>query len=522
MAGPRFVAEAWRQVLGREVDPAGFAGALRRLDEGGSRRALMVRLARSDEGLAMGATGTTWPVQAAVFEHARRLVLRPWLSMTSAVKARRRIRYRPVLRPLSWEPVAGAPADLAESSPRVRSEAALAVFTIVAANYLSQARVLMASVARHHPEAARVVVVIGGSGQKIDDPFECLDAASLHIENFADMTVRYGVLELATAVKPFAFRALFDRASTHQVVYLDPDIELYGRLDAALGLLQAGAPIVLTPHATEPLPGPGLPDDHTLLRSGVFNLGFMAARRDRRTADWLTWWADRLKVHCLVDFAANLFTDQRWCDLAPCMVEGLAILRDPGCNVAYWNLEHRPLARDQDGQWRAAGWPLVFFHFSGFDPERPTELSRHQTRLSAGLISSVAPLLRDYAGRLQQMGWASTAREPYSFDAVDATGRIGPLLRRFYRWRWPQAQAGDRHTLLERLLHQAWIAPPGDLPPLLRFLHASDPELRGAFDASRESDRGRLMSWFVHRVVPAEGLDTLFVTASLTVARSTP
>ena len=41
----------------------------------------------------------------------------------------------------------------------------------------------------------------------------------------------------------------------------------------------------------------------------------------------------------------NMFTDQRWVDFVPSLFDHL-ILKDPGCNVAYWNLHGRELTLD--------------------------------------------------------------------------------------------------------------------------------------------------------------------------------
>ena len=36
--------------------------------------------------------------------------------------------------------------------------------------------------------------------------------------------------------------------------------------------------------------------------------------------------------------AFGVYTDQRWCDLVPALFDGVKVLRDPGLNVASWNL----------------------------------------------------------------------------------------------------------------------------------------------------------------------------------------
>ena len=42
----------------------------------------------------------------------------------------------------------------------------------------------------------------------------------------------------------------------------------------------------------------------------------------------------------------------------------MAVLRDPGFNVASWNISRRPVSIGHDGVIRAAGEPLRFWHFT--------------------------------------------------------------------------------------------------------------------------------------------------------------
>jgi hypothetical protein len=103
------------------------------------------------------------------------------------------------------------------------------------------------------------------------------------------------------------------------------------------------------------------------LKHGVYNLGFFAARTSGQGFDFIRWWADRLRLFCCDDIPGGLFTDQRWCDLAPAFFSGLYIVRDRGCNVATWNIANRQLSKDNEGVFFVTETPLRFYHFTGYD-----------------------------------------------------------------------------------------------------------------------------------------------------------
>jgi len=79
------------------------------------------------------------------------------------------------------------------------------------------------------------------------------------------------------------------------------------------------------------------------------------------------------------------FVDQAWLSSLPFVFHDLTYLsRHPGLNVAYWNLDERHLTRS-DETILVNGYPLLFFHFSGYDRTNPTFLSKHSdVRVVAG------------------------------------------------------------------------------------------------------------------------------------------
>jgi hypothetical protein len=221
-----------------------------------------------------------------------------------------------------------------------------AACTIVAHNYLPQARVLADSFHRHHPEARFVVVVVDRPIETRlahGENFEALPVTDIDFgdEGFADMAMIYDVTEFATAVKPFALRHLLKE---HECVfYLDPDIQLFSRLDPLIeATLAAGWS--LTPHCLHPILRDGTsPTEHDIMQAGIYNLGFVGVTS--QATEFIEWWAERLRRDAIIDPANQLFTDQRWIDLAV-PIFAPHIERSTAYNVAYWNVDQRRLWRD--------------------------------------------------------------------------------------------------------------------------------------------------------------------------------
>jgi len=383
-------------------------------------------------------------------------------------------------------------------------------FTIIARNYLAHARVLAASLARHNPGARLHVVVLDDPDRTItsEQSFEIIHADELPFDPPSElhtMAAIYDVTELATAVKPWVFQHFFDRGAM-QAIYLDPDIEVFGSL-APLEPLTREHGILLTPHITEPLPQDGKrPDERDLLLSGIYNLGFLGLSAEAAKT-FLPWWRDRLRMNCLNDPAGGLFVDQRWIDFAPALFEP-GILKDPGYNVAYWNLPHRVLTRDGD-RIQVDGNPLRFFHFSGFHPDAPHLLSKHQyapLRIRLSETPLLAGLCERYAAALNEAGFADCSALPYGFAAtaggLPLDARTRRVLRRTYlddeasgqspSFPNPFSRDGDG-DVIERLLRPSPHAP--GIPAWLGEIWSERADLRIAFPHIESVDAERFLDW---------------------------
>jgi glycosyltransferase involved in cell wall biosynthesis len=312
-------------------------------------------------------------------------------------------------------------------------------FSIVSANYLAYARTLMESVRQQYPDAGRYVFLADEDPGDLGldpDLFTLVLARALPIPHFDHMALRYSILELNTAVKPYAFLWLAGRKPDDLIVYLDPDILVLAPLDEVVAAAEEGALAVVTPHLTAPLEDGGLPDETAIMRVGAYNLGFIALGPHARRAELAAWWGRKLEFGALVDFEGGTFTDQRWIDLVPGMFPDVRILRHPGYNLAYWNLALRTVSRAADGSLLADGRPVSFVHFSGIDPGDPRLFSRYQDRFDVDGIGALAETLGDYLRLLADNGQARYGRIPYAYGRLRDGTVLAEVMRAVFRYRF--------------------------------------------------------------------------------------
>ncbi|WP_147653419.1 glycosyl transferase [Vulcaniibacterium gelatinicum] len=245
-------------------------------------------------------------------------------------------------------------------------------FTSAAVNYLPKVRKLCASIRRYHPEFEIVLALADEKAAGVEFGAEPIDRViavdELPIPDRRRWIYFHTIVELATAIKPFVLCELLADPEVDRVLYFDPDMVLFSRLDDLLAALD-GSNLVLTPHLTRPEATLEAVRDNEIsaLKHGVYNLGFLGVRPTPEGQRFARWWADRIYHFCVADIPGGLFTDQRWIDLAPAFFDGVGILKNPRFNVATWNITTRQVAGDLASGFTVDGEPLGFYHFTGFD-----------------------------------------------------------------------------------------------------------------------------------------------------------
>jgi len=389
--------------------------------------------------------------------------------------------------------------------------------TIVANNYLAYARAFTRSFLKRHPHG-RVFVLIVDRPQPGHDygsePFSVLFVDQLEIPQFPHFAFRYSILELSTAVKPPFLLHLHRAFGIDRLCYFDPDILVLGDLDKLyerLGEVDA----VLTPHLTAPIDDSAVPSEREILLSGIYNLGFLGISFNERTLGFLDWWSRRLYRECLHDVAKGLFVDQRWMDFTPAFLPHVEILRDPGYNVAYWNLAHRTVEK-RDGAWRVNGEPLRFFHFSGYDFRRPEQISKFQNRFTFADRPDIAPLFRLYEESIRREGQETLHHYPYQYGRFDNGLVVPEVARRALRQIDPEGKRwSDPFSTMEPDCFFDWLRRPVDdnavpLPRLALLLWDHREDLQRFFVRPWKEDRLRFAHWFVESTNAPEQIDPAF------------
>jgi hypothetical protein len=282
-------------------------------------------------------------------------------------------------------------------------------FTICSINYLAQAKTLGNSLKETNPDWQFVIGLVDKLDKVNIAPqhypvFEMLEIDKIGIPNFEQMCQNYDITELNTAVKPFFISHFFEqKPNLDNVIYFDPDIIIYQKLTELENDL-SNHNIVVTPHMTQPIDDDYSPTEEIHLKTGVFNLGFVAMSRSAETLNFVSWWQRRLSDECIIDLPNGLFVDQNWMNFAPFYCDKVLVNRHLGYNVAYWNLHERFVSVSDNTIFINQDSPLRFFHFSGYGLAKPNNVSKYQNRITFEQRPDIEPLFRDYAQRLTDNG----------------------------------------------------------------------------------------------------------------------
>lgn len=311
-------------------------------------------------------------------------------------------------------------------------------FTICAKNYLAQALTLKESFLKHNP-SLNFFIFLADKTDGVEDVEGVVTLDKSWIPDWVNMAYKYDVIEFNTSIKPFCFGKLF-KEGYEKVIYLDPDIYVTRPLDFIYKCLNDKS-IVLTPHYCDIEEHfDGAVSEETFNKVGIYNLGFCALKNDKVGQEIANWWQNRLLYKCYSQSSEGLFVDQKWMDYIPGFFpDATCVSSHHGMNVAIWNLHERELFIDDKQGYMIRRkktedeFPLLFFHFSGFDPFETSVINRRHPQFNVMTYPSFKPIIEEYRERVYANGYDRFSKMKYGFNHYSDGGVITPLQRRMFR-----------------------------------------------------------------------------------------
>jgi hypothetical protein len=391
--------------------------------------------------------------------------------------------------------------------PQVR----LAGGTIAAKSTLASARVVAESFREHHPGVPFFVLLadeVDGYFDPAQEPYELLFLQDLDVPEPARF--RFGLAQqpLSYAATPYLIEKLLN-LGYDAVLFIKQESLVLDDLASTLSTLAEGG-IALTPHLLAPLEGSEAEErELNILLSGVFNVGFVGVVAGGASRRFLSWWQDRVYRHCRHAVADGMHYEQRWLDLAPGYFESVRVVRDPGINVAHWNLPERHVSVTGEAV-AVDGHPCRLFRFSGFDPDRPEFATRYSPRLRMSTLGDARIVFDRYRDALLNAGWAETRAWPYAFECFDNGVPIPDVARDIYAELDDVARFGDPFVTNGEDSFFHWLREPveGQEGPsrLWYAVYERRPDLQSALPAVFGRDRGRFRRWTVSAGASEHGI----------------
>ncbi len=395
-----------------------------------------------------------------------------------------------------------------------------AVCTVSSPSYFHMAKTLMRSVIENGWELDRYVFLVDSSEDLPRYSSELFTTVPL--EGLFDSLplirlFRYTSTEMALSLKATALQYLLD-LDYERAIFLDADTLVLGPVYPILSRLDSHDGVI-TPHLTEPLCDGYRPDDVEIAKNGSLNAGFIAVKASNEGRRFVDWWNERLVLWCLVETDLGFFGDQLFLDMIPSFFPGILVDRSPGLNVALWNLPHRDIRRKKNGYF-FGDTRVTFFHFAGFDPSRPTLLSKLDRRFTIiGIPSTAQELLNAYTGRLIENGFHEFKNSPYRYDYFsDGSTRILPIIRKIYRdYQFIQERFGDNPFDMSRdpgfrtTYNRKLLGGHSPVTLLAHQLYGQTALQRDPFGDLKGLDVRHLAETLVNVIAPEIGLSQAFV-----------
>ncbi len=239
--------------------------------------------------------------------------------------------------------------------------------TIITSDHYPYARALYASLKKYDADVVLFVLITDGvtiSSGPGEDGIQILPAKNiLHYSLARRLYEKYAHESmdwLRWSLKP-VFIAFLLENGFDKVIFSDCDIYFFASYRFLFDELNRYS-MLLTPHWYATDPAINEESFAQLLKSGVFNAGFIGTNKSALPA--LQWWAKACYHKMGISEAEGIYDDQKYLDLVPSLFENIHVLKHKGCNLGSQNYEECKREKINNEILIDEKYPIVCIHFS--------------------------------------------------------------------------------------------------------------------------------------------------------------
>jgi len=232
-------------------------------------------------------------------------------------------------------------------------------------NYLPRGLALYHSLQRHAPDAELWVLCLSEACHRTLLALDLPNLVAVRLADFeaanadvaATRSSRSQIEYYFTCSPAWILFVLESSPDAEWATYLDSDLFFFASPDPIYAEMKDAA-FGIVPHRFSR----GLEDQR---RFGLYNVGWVSARRRDDGIAALRWWRERCIEWCYDRVEGDRFADQRYLDRMPEMFSGVHVISHLGANLAPWNLADYRLEWNDGRVEIERRYPLLFFHFYG-------------------------------------------------------------------------------------------------------------------------------------------------------------
>ena len=271
------------------------------------------------------------------------------------------------------------------------------IYTVCTANYLYQALTMGESLKKTNPDYELIIGLVDELPvMDFEIPYQIIQISEVQEVNLAGFKGEYTVMEVATACKPVFGLYLFEKyPALEKLIYFDTDLWITDSIEPIEKSLDS-YDIIITPHITQPIDLREEWNEKQFLNAGLYNTGFVGMKRSENTFKFLNWWKNHLKEYGYYDFCNGMGIDQLCVNFVPIFYDKVLIEYSPAYNLAYWNIHEREVTFENGKYVINRIENLMFFHFSGYTPDKPNLLSKHIKSSKISNYVVLNPLFKEY------------------------------------------------------------------------------------------------------------------------------